>query len=79
MVQERPYDSVVDFISSSPTPQEIMAFRPSADVQQRVEELLYRKKTDQLNAEEIAELDRFMFVEHIMIIAKKKAKKALRQ
>lgn len=77
MVQERSYDGVVEFISSSPTPQQIIAFRPSAEIQQRVEDLLYKKKTGQLDTNEVAELDRFMFVEHIMIIAKKKAKKAL--
>lgn len=77
MVQERSYDSVVEFISSSPTPQQIIAFRPSDEVQQRVEDLLYKKKTGQLDTDEVVELDRFMFVEHIMIIAKKKAKKSL--
>lgn len=78
MVKDRSYDSVVEFIASSPTPEQVLNFRPSFEIQQRVEDLIHKKKTSALKPEEVAELDRFMFIEHIMIVAKKKAQKTLR-
>ena len=77
MVAYRPIDDVIDFITSSPTPQAILAFRPSPAIQERVEDLVYKKKTTELSSEENIELERYLLIEHIMIMAKKRAKKQL--
>ncbi|MEY4540619.1 MAG: hypothetical protein RLZZ306_2376 [Bacteroidota bacterium] len=73
----RAYDEIIDFITSSPDPKEVLNFRPPTSVINRVEDLLYKKKTSELNNEENTELDRFMLIEHIMIMSKKRAKKRL--
>lgn len=71
----RAYDEIIDFITSSPDPKEVLNFRPPSSVINRVEDLLYKKKTSELSNEENTELDRFMLIKHIMIMAKKRAKK----
>ena len=73
----RAYDEIIDFITSSPEPKDVLNFRPPTSVINRVEDLLYKKKTSELSNEENTELDRFMLIEHIMIMAKKRAKKRL--
>jgi hypothetical protein len=75
MTTYRAYDEIIDFITSSPNPKDVLNFRPSSSVIKRVEDLLYKKKTSELNSDENIELDRFMLIEHIMIMAKKRAKK----
>jgi hypothetical protein len=77
MTTYRAYDEIIDFITSSPEPKDVLNFRPPSSVIKRVEDLLYKKKTSELNSDENIELDRFMLIEHIMIMAKKRAKKRL--
>lgn len=77
MTTYRAYDEIIDFITSSPNPKDVLNFRPPSTVIKRVEDLLYKKKTSELSNDENIELDRFMLIEHIMIMAKKRAKKRL--
>ena len=44
MVSYRPINEVIDFIISSPDPQKVLDFRPSSILQNRVEDLVYKKK-----------------------------------
>ena len=74
MTTYRAYDEIIDFITSSPNPKDVLNFRPPSTVIKRVEDLLYKKKTSELSNDENIELDRFMLIEHIMIMAKKRAK-----
>jgi hypothetical protein len=76
MVTYRAYDEIIDFITSSPDLKDVLNFRPPSTVIKRVEDLLYKKKTAELSNDENTELDRFMLIEHIMIMAKKRAKKS---
>jgi len=71
MVTYRAYDEIIDFITSSPDPKEVLNFRPPTSVINSVEDL-YKKKTSELNSEENKELDRFMLIKHVMIMAKKR-------
>jgi len=50
---------------------------PSAEDQQRVTELITREKEGGLSPEEKAELDRFMDLEHILRMAKARARQIL--
>ena len=77
MVTYRPIDEIIDFITSSPEPQKVLAYRPNLALQERVEDLVYKKKTTKLSSQENIELERYLLIEHIMIMAKKRAKKQL--
>ena len=77
MITYRPIDEIIDFITSSPEPQKVLAYRPNLALQERVEDLVYKKKTTELSSEENIELERYLLIEHIMIMAKKRAKKQL--
>ena len=71
----RAYEEIVDFIASGTRPNDVIDFQPSEATQQRVAELIYQEKTSGLSAEEKTELDHYMELEHIMRLAKAKARK----
>ena len=77
MLTYRPIDEIIDFITFSPEPEKVLAYRPNLALQERVEDLVYKKKTTTLSSEENIELERYLLIEHIMIMAKKRAKKQL--
>ncbi len=79
MVQNRVFDEIIDFITSIPQPQQILNYKPSKSIQNRLDSLLEKKRNGQLNDDELHELDQFIMTEHIMRIAKIKAKKSLLQ
>ena len=68
------YFEIIDFIAAGSTPEAVAHFRPSPAAQQRVADLIEREKENGLSAEEKAELDHFMELEHILRMAKAKAK-----
>jgi len=68
------YEEVIDFIASGTTPESVLAFRPSGGVQQRVADLLQRSKDGSIAAEEQSELEDYVQLEHIMIMAKARAR-----
>jgi hypothetical protein len=68
------YEEVIDFIAAGTTPEAVAAFRPSDSVQRRVEELMERSKGAGLSAEEQSELEDYLQLEHIMIMAKARAR-----
>ncbi len=70
----RAYEEIIDFIASGSTPDDVAAFVPSPEARERVWQLIERGKTDTLTAEEAAELDRSLELEHIMRLAKAKAR-----
>jgi hypothetical protein len=71
------YLEIIDFIATGTTPQAVIDYRPSADAQQRVAELIRRDKDGDLSPEEKAELDHFMDLEHILRMAKARARQIL--
>lgn len=68
------YDEVIDFIASGPTPDAVAAFRPSDATNQRAELLVQREKGGELTANEKSELDHYLELEHIMRLAKARAR-----
>jgi len=70
---------IIDFIAAGSTTAEVAQFRPSREAQQRVADLIEREKTDGLSSLEKAELDHFVELEHILRMAKAKAKQRLRR
>jgi len=64
------YQEVYYFLASSPTHEQILAFRPSEAAQTRLRELLAANKAGRLSAEDQAELDEFEQVEHFVRMLK---------
>ena len=69
------YNEIVNFIASGTTPSDVADFRASENTRRRVAELIDREKTSSLSNEERIELDHFLEAEHIMRLAKAKARK----
>ncbi|AFY54264.1 MAG: hypothetical protein VKN72_27060 [Nostocales cyanobacterium 94392] len=67
------YQEVLDFLIKRPTPEEIIAFKVSPQAQSRLEELLSRNRSATLNSMELAELDVYEQLEHMMILLKARA------
>ena len=68
------YEEVIDFIAAGTTPQNVIDFRPSDAAQERLEDLLSREKEGLLSAEEKFELDHYLQLEHLMRLAKARAR-----
>ena len=71
------YLEIIDFIAAGTTPAAVAHFRPSPEAQQRVAELMEREKESGLPPEEKAELDHFMELEHILRMARARARQIL--
>jgi hypothetical protein len=73
-VAKKSYDEIVDLFARGSSPADVLAFRPSAETQERVRYLLTRNQEGQLTAEEAHELERLGEVEHLMQLVKARAK-----
>jgi len=71
------YEEVVDFIAQGSSPRAVVDFRPSEGARARVADLVAREKTADLTANEKAELEAYLRLEHIMRLAKARAKQFL--
>ena len=71
------YFEIIDFIAAGTTPEAVVHFRPSAEAQQIFANLIEREKENALSPEERAELDHFTELEHILRMAKAKARQIL--
>jgi len=71
------YLEIIDFIASGTTPQAVVDYRPSEEAQNRVAELIQREKEGTLTPEEKSELDHFTDLEHILRVAKARARQIL--
>jgi len=63
-------DEIADFLATTSSREELLQFRPSEPVQERVRELLAKLKTGQLSEDERRELDRFEHLEVLMRLVK---------
>ena len=73
----RAYEEVVDFIAAGPSSGKVVAFRPSEATRLRVAELVRREKAGALSSDEASELEHYMELEHLMRLAKARAKQIL--
>jgi hypothetical protein len=67
------YLEVLDFLMTRPTPYEILAFKVSSEAQERLRSLLNKSQDEHLNTSEVAELDVYEQLEHLMILMKARA------
>jgi hypothetical protein len=68
------YGEIVDFFAGGTTPETVVAFRPSNEATRRVVELVAKSKDGTISTEEQSELDDYLQLEHILILAKARAR-----
>jgi len=73
------YEEFVDFLAAGTTPQGVVDFHPSEATKLKVADLLVRQKAGELSADENAELNHFLQIEHLMRLAKARARQRLVQ
>jgi hypothetical protein len=78
MALPKAYEEVIDFIASG-RPETVVAFRPSEEARARVADLIAREKMGTLTADEVSELEHYLQLEHIMRLAKARARQYLSQ
>lgn len=71
------YLELVDFVAAGPTPEDVAEFHPSPQAQARIAELIESEKDSQLTLEEASELAHFLELEHILRMAKARARMIL--
>ena len=67
------YEQVLDFLAGSPSAQEIIGFRPSAEAQDRFSELLELNRQRKLTLAETEELDHYIRIDQMVSLLKAKA------
>lgn len=70
------FQETLDFLTSRPTPEQIISFKASPAAQERLEELLDQNREKGLTDEEEAELDVYEQVNDLMILLKVHARTA---
>jgi hypothetical protein len=64
------YRYVLNFLASNPTPEHIAAFRPTPEMQTRLQTLLDRSRSGEISEAEESELDEFERIEHLVVLIK---------
>ncbi|MBE9060746.1 hypothetical protein [cf. Phormidesmis sp. LEGE 11477] len=65
--------AVLEFLAGLPTPEETLALRPSAELQEQINHLLEKSRTTGLTPDEKKLWQRYEYTEHLVRIAKTKA------
>ena len=74
MAMIRVYEEIIDFIAAGTTPSGVVTFQPSEEAKARVADLIHREKTTGLSPEETTELNHHLQLEHLMRLAKARAR-----
>ncbi len=70
----KPFEEIVKFIAETAGPEKLGAFKPSSAAEKRVAHLLAKQKDGSLTAKEREELLLFVQLDHVMSLAKAKAR-----
>ena len=73
------FNDILDFLASTPTPEQIIAYRPGEQLQAHLDELVEKSKSGGLTSQEQSALDEFLRMEHFMRMLKARARKKLQQ
>lgn len=68
------YDEIVDFIAKGPSSDSVARFEASPETKDRVADLISREKNEHLSDDERQELDTYIVAEHLMRMAKARAR-----
>lgn len=74
-VTTRAYEEVVDFIAAGSDSNGVAEFRPSEAARLRVVELIEKEKDESITSDERSELDHYLQLEHLMRLAKARARR----
>jgi hypothetical protein len=82
MLAEKPGEfqdenAIIELLTSQPTPEQVLAIRPSPELQARVSELLGRSKEGELSRQEETELERYLILVLLVRLAKAHSHKQL--
>jgi hypothetical protein len=64
---------ILETLASLPTPEEVVALRPSTALQERIEDLLDKNRSGGLSPDEQREWEQYQYVEHLVRLAKARA------
>ncbi len=70
---------VLEFLSTLPSPEEILALKPSQPVKERISSLVQKGKASALTPEEEEEWEQYQYLEHLVRMAKISARHKLQQ
>lgn len=70
----KPFEEIVQFIADTAGAERLGAFRPSATAEKRVSELLAKQQEGTLRPKEREELQMFVQLDHVMSLAKARAR-----
>ena len=70
----KPFEEIVQFIADAAGAERLGAFRPSATAEKRVAELLAKQQAGTLRPKESEELQMFVQLDHVMSLAKARAR-----
>ena len=73
------YEQVLEFLASGPSPQEIVAYRPSKAAQARFSRLLEANRERQLSPQDEEQLDHYIDMDRMLSLLKAKASSRLEQ
>lgn len=71
------FAEIIEFLASTPTPERIIAFKPSEQLELRLNYLLSQNRQDTLTDNERQELDEFLRMNHFMNMLKIRAREKL--
>ncbi len=69
---------VLEVLASLPAPEDVLALRPAPVLEERVQTLLEKNRAEGLSDDEEREWERYEYLEHLVRMAKAKAKLKLR-
>jgi hypothetical protein len=72
-------NDVLETLATLPTPEEILALRPSTALQERIEDLLEKSRGGDLSSDEQRDWEQYQYVEHLVRLAKMRAALKLKQ
>jgi hypothetical protein len=73
----RAYEELIDFIAAGTSPDSVATFHPSDAAKRQVADLIAREKAGELSPEEVGELSHYLQLEHVMRLAKARARRHL--
>ncbi len=71
------YRYILEFLTSNPSPEAVLNFRPTLEMQERISELLEKNRAGQLTPTESAELDEYVRIDNFISLLKARALKSL--
>src|SRR5437899_12585217 len=71
--------SVLEKLAALPTPEEVLALRPAPALQERLDALLEKTRSDGFSAEDQREWDQYQYLEHLVRLAKASAHRKLNE